>query len=184
MKRLRVRTQLVRGWLSGGQLSAPSALACIEVAVVLTMVGIDRGLKAASTTAQLSFAFYVLVLLFFVSLVGFVLLGLERYFCVTERAGKLGVLRVLGASSRYVFGLLLMETATACVPGAAAGICMTFLIRIGAASAFPKLLRVDVVYLWWPIAFGIAATGSVVGGVIGARRAVRDGVVQALSYKP
>jgi len=148
------------------------------------VVGILHGLRVASSPARLEFGVFAIVLFLFVSLVGLVILAIERYFGMLEKTQELGVLGVLGASLTYVSGLLLLETLAICVPASAAGIGATFLMRWGAAMAFPKLLRIDVVYLWWPIAFGIAALGSVVGAVIGARKALRDGVVQALSYEP
>lgn len=181
-----MRAQLVRGWVRDvpHRSYAAGGLACIEVAVILTMAGILHGLGSASTRVQMPFALYAIVLLLFVSLVGCVFLAIERYFCVMEKAQELGILKVLGASLGYVLGLLLMETLAICVPGAIAGIGLAFLARWGAALAFPKLLVVDVVWPWWPLAFGVAALASMAGGIIGTRKAIRNGVIQALSYEP
>jgi len=159
-------------------------LVSIEVAVILTMAGINHGLKGASSPGQLQFALLAIALLLFVALVGFSFLAIERYFCVVEKTQDLGVLRVLGASRSYIASVLLMEIFTICMPGFVAGVGAAFLARWGAALAFPRLLRVDVVWLSWPIAFVVAALGSMVGGILGARKAIRDGVVQALSYEP
>jgi ABC-type antimicrobial peptide transport system permease subunit len=116
----------------------------------------------------------------FASAVGFVLLSIEGYFSVIEKQQEFGVLRVLGASMRFFLRLLLLETLTICVAGTVAAIGMTLLIRWGLDFVFPDSLRLDVVYLSWPTAFGITATASLIGGVVGARKAIRDGVIQAL----
>ena len=181
-----MRAQIVRGWIGDVPYRSYTAalLVSIEVAVILTMAGIDHGLKGASSPGQLQFALLAIALLLFVALVGFSFLAIERYFCVAEKTQDLGVLKVLGASRSYIAGVLLIETLAICVPGFVAGVGVTFLGRWGTALAFPRLLRVDVVLLSWPIAFAIAALGSMLGGILGARKAIRDGVVQALSYEP
>jgi ABC-type antimicrobial peptide transport system permease subunit len=126
------------------------------------------------------FTLFATVLLLFASAVGFVLLSIEGYFSVIEKQQEFGVLRVLGASMRFFLRLLLLETLTICVAGTVAAIGMTLLIRWGLDFVFPDSLRLDVVYLSWPTAFGITATASLIGGVVGARKAIRDGVIQAL----
>ena len=151
--------------------------------MILTVAGVRHGVNADPTAVRLVFTLWASVLFLFISAVGFIFLSIERYFSVIEKTQEFGVLKVLGTSMRYFLFLLLLETCAICVPGTVGGIGLTFLMGWGVDSAFPKFLRLDVVYPWWPIAFGITATASMIGGVIGARRAIRTGVIQALSYE-
>ena len=177
--------QLVAGWI----IDAPhrcftaSIAVCIEATMILTVAGIGHGLRADPTTVRLLIIILATVLLLFVSAVGFAFLSIEGYFSVIEKTQEFGVLKILGASIRYFLLLLFLETLTICVPGTIAAIGLTYLIGWGLEFAFPNFLRLDVVCLSWPIAFGITATASLIGGVIGARKAIRDGIIQALSYE-
>ena len=155
----------------------------LEATMILAVAGIWHGLRADPTNVRMLFTFLATVLFLFVSAVGFVFLSIEGYFSVIEKTQEFGVLKILGASTRYFSLLLFLETLTICVPGTVAAIGLTFLTRWGLGFSFPDFLRLDVVYLSWPIAFGITATASLIGGVIGARKAIRDGVIQALSYE-
>ena len=174
--------QLVGGWI----MDAPergftaSIAVSIEATMILTVAGIWHGFRANQTNERMIFTLFATVLLLFASAVGFVLLSIEGYFSVIEKQQEFGVLRVLGASMRFFLRLLLLETLTICVAGTVAAIGMTLLIRWGLDFVFPDSLRLDVVYLSWPTAFGITATASLIGGVVGARKAIRDGVIQAL----
>jgi ABC-type antimicrobial peptide transport system permease subunit len=77
---------------------------------------------------------------------------------VIEKTQEFGVLKIPGASNRYFSLLLLLETLTICVPETVVAIGLIFFIRMGLEFAFPNLFRLDVVYLSWPIAFGITVT--------------------------
>jgi len=177
-----LQVQLVAGWINDEpHRSFTAAVAIsIEAAIILTVAGIRHGLQSDPTRLRLLVTLYATILLLFVAAIGLVFLSIECYFSVIEKTQEFGVLRVLGASMRYFLYLLLLETLTICVPGTVAAIGVTFLIRWGLDFAFPDFLRLDVVYLSWPIAFGITAIASLIGGVVGARKAIRDGVIQAL----
>jgi ABC-type antimicrobial peptide transport system permease subunit len=155
----------------------------IEAAMILTITGVRHGVNANPTAVRLVFTLWASVLFLFISCVGFLFISIERYFSAIEKTQEFGVLKVLGASMRYFLLLLLIETCAICVPGTVGGIGLTFLMGWGVASAFPKFLQLDVVYPSCPIAFGITATASMIGGIIGARRAIRTGVIQAQSYE-
>src|ERR1035437_2543189 len=177
--------QLVAGWISDSPHRGftASIAVSIEGAMILTIAGIGHGLKSDPTQLRVLVTLYATILLLFVSAVGFVFLSIEGYFSVIEKAQEFGVLKVLGASMRYFLLLLFLENLTICVPGTVVAIALTFLTRWGLGFSFPDFLRLDVEYLSWPIAFGITNTASLIGGVIGARKAIRDGVIQALSYE-
>ena len=177
--------QLVGGWI----MDAPdrgftaSIAVSLEATMILAVAGIWHGLRADPTNVRMLFTLLATVLFLFVSAVGFVFLSIEGYFSVIEKTQEFGVLKILGASTRYFSLLLFLETLTICVPGTVAAIGLTFFIGRGLEFVFPNFLRLDVVYLSWPIAFGITITASLIGGVIGARKAIRDGIIQALSYE-
>ena len=177
--------RLVAGWIRDvpQRIFTASIAVSIESAVILTLAGVRHGVRADANLVRLLFTTWATALLLFVSTAGFVLLSIERYFSVIERTQEIGVLKVLGASMRYFLLLMFLEAAAICVPGTVAGIGLTFLVRWGLAFAFPNFLRLDVVYLAWPVAFGITVAAAMIGGYIGARKAIRDGVTRALSYE-
>jgi hypothetical protein len=180
-----VTFRLVTGWMvDSRQKSYTAAVAvCIEVAMVQRVAGIQHGLKADPTYARLNFALWTTTLLLFVSAVGFVSLAVERYFSVIGKTQEYGVLRVLGASLSYIWLIELIETLAICVPGTAVGIALTFLIRLGVNLTLREFLRLDFVITDCAIALGIVVIGSVLGSGIGMMKALRDGMVQALSYE-
>ncbi len=177
--------QLVAGWISDAPLRGTTAsmAVSIEAATILVIAGIRHGLKVDPTSVRLVFTLWATTLLFFVSVVGFAFQTIEGYFSVIAKTQEFGVLKVLGASTKHFLLLLLFEALPICALGNVVAIALTFPIKWGIHFAFPNFLRLDVVCLSWPIAFGITLTASLVGGIIGARKAIRDGVVQALSYE-
>lgn len=180
-----VMFKLVGGWIRATPERTYSGIAAIslEVAVILTRSGIQRGVQADPTWVRIHFGIFTSVLLLFVLIIGFGLLALQRYLEILERTRDWGILRVLGASNLFFCRLLLCETAVIAIPGTLVGIALTYVARIVIALGFPDFLRLEIAYIWWGIACGIAAAGSMLGGIIGARNALRDGVVQALSYE-
>lgn len=180
-----VTFRLVAGWMrdSRAKSYAAGVAVCFEVAIILTLAGIQHGLKADPTYARLNFTLWTTALLILVSAMGFVFLAIERYFSVLEKTQEYGVLRVLGASLSYLGLIEFLETLAICIPGTAAGIALTFLIRLGVNLTLREFLRLDVVMTDCAIALGIVVTGSALGSGIGALKAIKDGTVQALSYE-
>lgn len=160
-----------------------SIAVCIEATMILTVAGIWHGFRADPTNGRMLVSLLATVQFLFVSAVGFVFLSIEGYFSEIGKTQEFGVLRILGASTSYFSLLLFLETLTICVPGTIAAIGLTFLISWGLVFASSNFLRLDIVCLSWPIAFGITSTASLIGKVIGARKAIGDGILQALSYE-
>jgi ABC-type antimicrobial peptide transport system permease subunit len=156
---------------------------CVEVAMILSVAGIQHGLKADPTYARLNFTLWTSALLLFVSALGFVFLAAERYFSVIGKTQEYGVLRVLGASLSYIWLVELIEALAICVPATAAGIALTFLIRLRVNLTLREFLRLDFVITDCAIALGIVVIGVALGSGIGMMKALRDGTVQALSYE-
>ena len=180
---LGVPVRLALGWVIDLPLTAVSASigVSIETAIILTVSGIQAGLREDPTNVRLMFTLWATVLFAFIALVGFVLLSLERYFNVMEKAQEFGILKILGASIKFYLLLLLLETLAICIPATGAGIALACVLKIVFALGFPRFLRLDVVYSSWPIALAITASSSMIGGIIGARKAINDGIRQALS---
>jgi ABC-type antimicrobial peptide transport system permease subunit len=176
---------LILGWLrdSPRQSYTAGAAISLEAAMLLTLAGIQHGLKSDPTFARLNFTLWTSLLLLLVVAVGSLFVAIERYFSVIERTQEFGVLHVLGAAAGHYSLLLVMEASIICIPGTVAGICLTFLIRWGMRVTFPEFLKLDIAYFWWPIVLLIVEAASLIGSAVAVRKAVRDGLIQALSYE-
>jgi len=155
----------------------------LEVGIVLGRVGILRGMASNPTEVRTMTGIWLSVLLLFMLTVGFVLLALERYFDVLEYAQELGILRVLGASYSYFLAILFWETTVVAFPGTVVGIGLTYLAKAVIAVKFTRFWTLEIVYAWWPIAGIFAAAASLLGAIVGARKAMKNGLVQAMSYE-
>jgi len=49
--------------------------------------------------------------------------------------------------------------------------------------AVPASLTQETVYLWWPIAGGIAILGSLLGVIVPGIKAIRQDATEALTYE-
>jgi putative ABC transport system permease protein len=116
-------------------------------------------------------------------IVGFIVVSMAMYTAVLERTREIGVLRALGASSSFIFGLLLKETLLLALFGTGIGIVFTYLAQWSLEHIGHSGLTQETVYAWWPIAGAIAVTGAVLGTLAPAFKAIRQEVTQALSYE-
>lgn len=173
-----VRDNLRRNLL---QTFANVAAMSIEVAIILSWVGIREGVRLNPTIVRLNFGLYVSWLLLFAFAISFLFVAIARYSEVSEMTQELGILRVLGASAGYILGLLYQETLLVTALGTIAGISMTFGAKWFVASEFSKYLTLKTVYTWWPIAAAISAAGPVFSAALALPKSVKRGVVEALS---
>jgi putative ABC transport system permease protein len=116
-------------------------------------------------------------------IVGFIVVSMAMYTAVLERTREIGILRSLGASSSFIFSLLLKETFLLAVIGTAIGILLTYFAQWSIEHIGHSGLTQETVYAWWPIAGAIAVTGAVLGTLAPAFKAIREEVTQALSYE-
>jgi putative ABC transport system permease protein len=116
-------------------------------------------------------------------LVGFLVVFLSMYTAVLERTREIGVLKALGASPGYVVTILLRETALLAVAGSILGIALAYLTRFAIGRLVPGTLVQDIVYIWWPIAAGIAIAGALLGAVYPGIKASRQDAIEALAYE-
>jgi putative ABC transport system permease protein len=115
--------------------------------------------------------------------VGFIVVSMAMYTAVLERTHEIGILRSLGASSSFIFSLLLKEALLVALAGTGIGIGFTYLVQWSIEHIGHSGLTQETVYAWWPIASVIAITGAVLGTLAPAFKAIREEVTEALSYE-
>jgi len=116
-------------------------------------------------------------------IVGFIAVTMAMYTAVLERTREIGILKALGASSVYILNLLFRETILIAILGSGLGIMMTGGSKWLMMHAAPATLTQETVYSWWPIASGVAILGAFLGAILPAWKAVKQDVIQALSYE-
>jgi putative ABC transport system permease protein len=116
-------------------------------------------------------------------IVGFIVVSMAMYTAVLERTREIGILKALGASSGYILNLLFRETLLIAIIGTIVGIIMTYGTQWLMMHAVPASLTQETVYKWWPIAGAISVVGALLGAILPARKAVKQDVIQALSYE-
>jgi len=116
-------------------------------------------------------------------IVGFIVVFMAMYTAVLERTREIGILKAVGASSGFILRLLLRETLLLSIFGSIAGILLTYGTQWLMQHAVPASLTQETVYLWWPIAGGIAIAGSLLGVIVPGIKAVRQDATEALTYE-
>jgi len=116
-------------------------------------------------------------------IVGFIVVFMAMYTAVLERTREIGILKAVGASSYLILDLLFRETLLLSVLGTIAGILLTYGTQWLMKHAVPSSLTQETVYLWWPIAGGVAIVGALLGVVVPGIKAVRQDATEALSYE-
>ena len=116
-------------------------------------------------------------------LVGFMVVCLAMYTAVLERTREIGILKALAASSGYILNLLLRETLLIAIAGSGLGIVLTYGTQWLIMHAVPASLTQETVYRWWPITGAIAIVGALLGAILPGWKAVKQDVIQAISYE-
>jgi putative ABC transport system permease protein len=114
-------------------------------------------------------------------LIGFLVVFLSMYTAVLERTREIGILKSLGASPLYIVSLLLAETAVLAVIGSVVGVLFTYGTKWIMHTFVPEMVQVTTPD-WWPIAAGIAITGSLIGAVYPGLKAAKQDAIEALAY--
>jgi ABC-type antimicrobial peptide transport system permease subunit len=117
----------------------------IEVAIILSWVGIRHGVGANPSFLRLHFGVYASILLLFAFAVSFLFLAIARYSEVLEMAREIGILGVLGASAGYILGVLYQETVLVTTLGTIAGIAISYGAKWYVTIAFPGYLTLETV---------------------------------------
>jgi putative ABC transport system permease protein len=115
--------------------------------------------------------------------VGFIVVFMAMYTAVLERTREIGILKAVGASSGFILDLLFRETLLLSILGSLAGILLTYGTQWLMQHAVPASLTQETVYIWWPIAGGIAILGALLGVIVPVVKAVRQDATEALTYE-
>jgi putative ABC transport system permease protein len=116
-------------------------------------------------------------------IVGFIVVSLAMYTAVLERTREIGILKALGASSSYILNLLIRETILIAIIGTLVGIIMTYGTQWLMIHAVPASLTQETVFKSWLIAGAISVVGALLGAIFPGWKAVKQDVIQALSYE-
>lgn len=116
-------------------------------------------------------------------LVGFLVVFLSMYTAVLERTREIGVLKALGASPGFILNVLLRETTLLAVSGSILGIVLAYGTRYIITNVIHGSLIQTIVYIWWPIASGIAVVGAILGAIYPGLKAARQDAIEALAYE-
>jgi putative ABC transport system permease protein len=115
--------------------------------------------------------------------IGFLVIFLSMYTTVNERTREIGVLKSLGASKFYISRIILSETVLLCVGGFAAGIALSFLVRVLIRLLFPSLPQALITWEWTAYAGAISVAGGLLGASYPTWVASRKDPVEALAYE-
>ncbi|HYL36720.1 MAG TPA: FtsX-like permease family protein [Bryobacteraceae bacterium] len=126
---------------------------------------------------------FIVVVVVLGVLVGFLVVFLSMYTAVLERTREIGVLKALGASPGFILNVLLRETTLLAVAGSVLGIVLAYGTRYIISDVIHGSLIQTIVYLWWPIAAGIAVLAAILGATYPGLKAARQDAVEALAYE-
>jgi putative ABC transport system permease protein len=148
------------------------AIYSIEEFVSLFSVANVPGLRA-----------FIYVIIGLSIIIGFLVVWLTMYTTVLERTREIGILKALGAAPYDILNILVRETLLLATGGWIAGL----LLSLGANAAINNLVRANlqsvIVFDWWPLAFLIAVTASLLGAIYPGLRAARQDAIEALAYE-
>lgn len=126
---------------------------------------------------------FIFVIVVLAVIVGFLVVSLTMYTVVLERTREIGILKALGASQRFILGLLLRETLLLAACGIVVGIMMSYLSSWAISAFVPADLKQVIVPDWWVYAGAIAIIGAMLGALYPGLKAARQDAIEALSYE-
>jgi putative ABC transport system permease protein len=115
-------------------------------------------------------------------LLSFMVILLAMYTTIFERTREIGILKSLGASRRFIVGMILKESVMICSLGALLGICVSEIIRKAVIVKFPTL---QVAMSFDDVTKGLilGLLAGTLGALYPAYKAARMDPVKALSYE-
>jgi putative ABC transport system permease protein len=121
-------------------------------------------------------------------LVGLVGIANIMLVSVSERTREIGVMKAIGATSKEVLALFLLDAVAICLVGAALGIGLGSLLGYGLDQLVGSVTGAGgvpfvIVTNWYAIAVGISVLIGVLAGLYPAWRAARVSPVAALRYE-
>jgi putative ABC transport system permease protein len=115
-------------------------------------------------------------------MLSFMVILLAMYTTIFERTREIGILKSLGASQRFIVGMILKESAIICSLGSILGIVVSEVIRGIVIAQFPTLqVAMNLDDLIRGLILGLMA--GTLGALYPAYKAARMDPVKALSYE-
>jgi putative ABC transport system permease protein len=115
-------------------------------------------------------------------MLSFMVILLAMYTTIFERTREIGILKSLGASQRFIVGMILKESAIICSLGTILGIVASEIIREVIVNKFPTL-QVAMGMEDWIRGLILGLLAGTLGAMYPAYKAARMDPVRALSYE-
>lgn len=123
-----------------------------------------------------------MAVIFISMLLSFMVVLVAMYSTIFERTREIGILKSMGASRRFIVGMILKETVIISGLGILFGIGVSLLARKAIITAFPTL-QVSMSFVEVMIACALGLTGGALGALYPAFKAARMDPVRALTYE-
>jgi putative ABC transport system permease protein len=153
-------------------------LVAIETGVLLARMGVMSSPHQGH--ARTVIAHWLSSLLGIVFWIGLGAAVLEKYVDVVERRSEFGLLRILGASKKYLVSYVLEEIVVASIPGAIFGLAFAYLVSAVFGLMSSELVSFAIPIRWWPAAAGFAMLAPLTGAVAAIPPAMKEGITEAL----
>lgn len=154
-----------------------------EVMSVLLLAKTSRNLDAEFYAVKMIGWITVYAILWLVLLVSALFVAVARFQQIRERTQEFAILKMLGASTGYIFDLLCQETLLVLIPGTVLGILMAsgggWLIEL----VMPDTFYLRRAYEWWPLSCLIAALSFLFPAMLAIWVATRGDLVEGLGYE-
>lgn len=116
-------------------------------------------------------------------LIGFAVVSLSMYMAILQRTREIGILKSLGATRGFLFGIILAEALLMAIGGSIFGIILSFGTRWAIMRLVPASLPQAIVPGWWPIATGVVLAAALLGSLYPGSIAIRQDPIEALAYE-
>ncbi|MBS1811526.1 MAG: ABC transporter permease [Acidobacteria bacterium] len=124
---------------------------------------------------------FIKTILVLSTIVSSLVILLAMYTTITERTREIGILKSLGASKRFIIGVIEREAITISLIGVGVGLVAALIIGWGIRTA--TTLQVEFQWTWILVAALIGLAAGVGGSFYPAVRAANQDAVKALSYE-
>ena len=125
---------------------------------------------------------FIQTVVFVAVCIGVLVIFLSMYTTITERTREIGILRSLGASKKFIIGLIFQESTVLCLVGVVIGIGSSFLIARLVTLVFPTLI-VEITLTWIAKASVFAVLSGIIGSLYPSLKAAAQDPVEALAYE-
>lgn len=154
-----------------------------EVMSVLMLAKVSRNLDAEFYALKMVGWITVYAILWIVLLISSLFVMVSRFTQIRERTQEFAILKMLGASTGYIFDLLCQETALVLIPGTVLGILMASGGRSLIEMAMPDAFFLRRAFEWWPLSCLIAALSFLLPAMLAVWVATRGDLMAGLGYE-